>query len=213
MRGRNGIRSVRWIVISLLVILIFTVSVPSEANAEIKNRWWVHTSVGRKGWRSISDGGMDYDGKSYKFGYNVLKDKGRWRHNSKGWWYEWSDGTFPTHTIIKIDGEYYYFKDDGYMAQNGYWYGVYYSRSGAMQFGKGCVNAYLYWDDQGRRWFGSYIPDENGKDQLVWWKRNGWVQNHGSWYYFVNGYAVLGRPLSIKGKCYWFNKYGVCINP
>ena len=203
------------VMLTVIAILFVVATVPDTARAEIKNRWWVHATVGREGERSISDGGMEYDGKHYKWGYRIPKkeDKGRWRHNSKGWWFEWPDGTYPTHAILLIDGEYYYFNDRGYMAQDGYYWGVYYSRTGAMQFGKGCVNAGFYTDKNGRKWFGSYVPNEKGEYQLVWWKKNGWLQNHGNWYYFVNGYAVTGHPRLINGKRYYFNESGKCINP
>ncbi len=205
-------RSSRVVVFMLLVMIIVSI-MPATVNAAIKNRWWIHTKEGRKQERSISDGDWEYDGKSYKFGYEIPVDKGKWKRNAKGWWYEWPDKTYPTHNVLKIDGVYYYFKKDGYMAQNEYCYGVFFSRSGAMQFGKGCVNAGLHWDDEGRRWFGSYVPDKNGEYQLVWWKRNGWIKSNGKWYYFVNGYAILNHPRFIDGKRYYFNKYGECINP
>ena len=54
--------------------------------------------------------------------------KGGWRSNDKGWWYEDSAGWYPRNTWQKIDGQWYFFKANGYMAAkewyNGYWFGA-----------------------------------------------------------------------------------------
>ena len=208
-RGKKDI-----VVALLIVFLLLGVTVTDGVTwAKNENHWESHTVVVRTTERSISNGGMKYDGKSYTFGYRVPRDNGKWKRNATGWWYAWPDGTYPTHAVLLINGKYYYFNDDGYMAQNGYYYGVYYGKDGSMQFGTGCVNADFHTDKQGRIWFGSYVPDKNGNPQLVWWKRNGWLQIHGEWYFFVNGYAVTRQSRMINGKRYEFSVYGRCINP
>lgn len=59
--------------------------------------------------------------------------KGTWIKNCNGWWYKWSNGSFPVSRFLKIGENTYYFKDNGYMATgwqkiNNKWY--YMSRNG-----------------------------------------------------------------------------------
>ena len=39
---------------------------------------------------------------------------GVWKHNKKGWWYEYSDGSYAKSQWLKIDGSKYYFNAAGY---------------------------------------------------------------------------------------------------
>ena len=39
-----------------------------------------------------------------------------WIHDSKGWWYRYTNGSYPKKQWKKISGAWYYFKADGYMA-------------------------------------------------------------------------------------------------
>ena len=41
-----------------------------------------------------------------------------WKHNDKGYWYEYADGTYPTSKWLKLDNEWYYFDDRGYAYRN-----------------------------------------------------------------------------------------------
>ena len=53
---------------------------------------------------------MDYCYKDY-----ISKEKtGSWKKNDKGWWYEWSDGTYPTNDWLKVDNRWYWFDSRGY---------------------------------------------------------------------------------------------------
>ena len=57
---------------------------------------------------------------------------GQWKQDHKGWWYQYNKGWYPESKWQKIDGTWYYFHADGYMAYNT-WIGDYYvSNSGAM---------------------------------------------------------------------------------
>ena len=40
---------------------------------------------------------------------------GTWNHDSKGWWYQMSDGSYPADTWQEIDEKWYLFDDNGYM--------------------------------------------------------------------------------------------------
>ena len=40
--------------------------------------------------------------------------KPKWVKNSKGWWYDLGDGTYPTNKWMKINNEWYWFDEKGY---------------------------------------------------------------------------------------------------
>lgn len=48
---------------------------------------------------------------------NAMK-KDEWKHNDKGYWYEYADGTYPKSKWLKLDNEWYYFDDRGYAYRN-----------------------------------------------------------------------------------------------
>ena len=54
-----------------------------------------------------------YVGKDGKWipDYGVQK----WNQDANGWWYSNGDGTYPKSEVKKIDGQDYYFNDQGYM--------------------------------------------------------------------------------------------------
>ena len=77
---------------------------------------------------------------------------GSWERDTKGWWYDNQDGTYPSSSWSYIDREWYYFNEEGYIVtgwQNilGEWY--YFYSDGSM--------AYNTWID------GSYYVDQDGK--------------------------------------------------
>ena len=103
--------------------------------------WWFEKEDGTYpvwDWLYIDDnwyffdrnGYMDSNG--YRFGCWLRPDgswdydysNGKWKSDSSGWWYE-DNGWYPTDQWLKIDGYWYYFKADGYMACNE-WVGNYY---------------------------------------------------------------------------------------
>lgn len=43
---------------------------------------------------------------------------GSWKGDGSGWWFEDSSGWYPADKDVAIDGQFYYFKSNGYMAQN-----------------------------------------------------------------------------------------------
>ena len=44
-----------------------------------------------------------------------------WKKDAKGWWYEKSDGTYPSGGLYTIGGKKYAFNESGYMVEND-WY-------------------------------------------------------------------------------------------
>ncbi|MBQ7534005.1 MAG: hypothetical protein IJT43_00115 [Stomatobaculum sp.] len=49
-----------------------------------------------------------------------------WQWDANGWWYQRDDGSWPASAWEKIDGEWYYFYDNGYMAHDTMIDGCYY---------------------------------------------------------------------------------------
>ena len=60
-----------------------------------------------------------------KDGSQTYPYKGDWMQDDKGWWFEDEADWYPKEKWQKIDGKWYYFKEDGYMAADewiGEWY-------------------------------------------------------------------------------------------
>ena len=134
--------------------------------------------------------GVWYDGK----GQQDAGRTGKWKKNSKGWWFEDGSGWYAKNSWQKIDGKWYYFGKDGYMEKNAYRYGYRLTSSGA-------------WD--GQKKVPGWKKDKNG----WWWyslgkgtyPKNSWLKIDGKWYYFqAGGYMI--QDSFIDG--YWLNSSG-----
>lgn len=104
-----------------------------------------------------------YDWDCWIEGYYISKDgvqsyepTGSWFSDNKGWWFADTAGWYPTDEEVEIDGLFYYFKADGYMAQ-----------SELIQ---------TKWDKENDTW--SYY-DENG--QFVW-EKSGYYDEEKKWH-------------------------------
>ena len=157
--------------------------------------WWYDNGDGtypRNEWKQI--GGVWYYFKSDGYmaanewvggywlnanGAWTYQAKGSWRSNDKGWWYEDSTGWYPRNTWQKIDGQWYFFKANGYMAAsewyNGYWFGAFgawtYQPLGSWQ-----QNAVGWWFGDTSGW---YAKNETLKINDVLYSFNAagyWVQ-------------------------------------
>ena len=72
-------------------------------------------------WYENADG--TYAKNEYRNGYWYNKDgywdgtekKAQWHQNENGWWYQYGDGKYAKNRWLKIDGEWYYFDENGYM--------------------------------------------------------------------------------------------------
>ena len=94
---------------------------------------------------------------------------GKWKHDSKGYYYAFSDGTYAKSQWVLIQNKYYHFDSKGYMETGwkklgGKWY--YLKPSGAMATG---------WTRVGGNW---YYFNPKGVMQT------GWKQISGKWYFF-----------------------------
>ena len=114
-------------------------------------------------------------------GKTSYKYKGEWKRNSIGWWYEDASGWYPSNMWQKIDGKWYYFHKDGYMAESEY-------AGGWSQYSEGhwWVGADGAWDGSepgvwrlvGTKWW--------FKDSTGWYAKGKWYKIGGTWYEFDN---------------------------
>ncbi len=138
---------------------------------------------------------------------------GTWKGSkSKGWWYEYSDGSYSI-GWDEIDGAWYYFDAKGWM-QTGWkqigktWY--YFKSSGAMVTDWQKINnVWYYFDADGAMQTGWEEIDS------VWYYFNasgamqtGWQKISGTWYYFNSSGAMLTDWQKISGTWYYFNTSG-----
>lgn len=86
----------------------------------------------------------------------------KWKHDSKGWWYEYDDGSYPKNEWKIINNKWYHFDKYGYMEESK-WIGDYYvGNDGAML--SNCVTPDGYtvdstgkWDGKPKKATGSYF--------------------------------------------------------
>ena len=162
---------------------------------------------------------------------------GKWKKDKKGWWYEYSDGSYAKNEFIKYKGDSYYFNAYGYMVKgwrkikskepwgeyNTFWY--YFKSDGSMakdEYIKGYYfdsNGICY-DDRKFKWKKEY--DLNGNYHWIYVDGDnesdcvGWVKIDNVYYYFGNTYAMGNHPPlltdmyvgSDKDGYYYVNKNG-----
>ena len=137
-------------IVLITLMVVSNISLQSEAASGTwkisSGRWWYEYTNGSYAYSEYIDGYW-LDGSGwYDSAWN-----GSWKSDSSGWWFQ-SGSWYPTAQWLKIDGEWYYFKSNGYMASNE-WIGNYYLKSsGAMAKNE---------------WVGEYYVGNNGA----------WVQN------------------------------------
>ena len=96
--------------------------------------WWFRYSNNEYAKNEYIDGyWMDRDG-LYNSAWN-----GSWASDANGWWFQ-SGSWYPSNQWLKIDGEWYYFKADGYMAVNELVDGYYVDASGKMTSSSGSTS-------------------------------------------------------------------------
>lgn len=117
-----------------------------------------------------------------------------WKNNSTGWWVEDTAGWYPQSQWQKIDGIWYYFKPDGYMASAEYYDGYWFNSDGSWD-----EQYFLTWKSNSTGW---WVEDKSG-----WWPSSQWLKIDGSWYYFdASGYMVTSQY--VDG--YWLGADGAC---
>ena len=136
--------------------------------------------------------------------------KGEWILNSTGWWYKYSDGSFPFNTWKNIDGSMFHFDSNGYM-QTGWIY---------------LDNFWFYLDENGRliknSWIGNYYlasdgsmltntttPDGYRVNESGMWIHSEWVLNStGWWYKYSDGSFPFNTWKNIDGSMFHFDSNG-----
>ena len=86
---------------------------------------------------------------------------GKWLHGG-GWWYQYTDGTYPKDTFAEINGKTYYFDKSGYTVtgwQTINYYSYYFDSNGAMVTGWLCYNGSWYYFKQGKMQRNCIDPD------------------------------------------------------
>lgn len=155
---------------------------------------------------------------------------GKWMKSSKGWWYKYSNGSYPKSRWLKLDA-WYYFNSEGYAVTGwhkigGFWY--YFSKDCRMQTGWKKVSGKWYylnpskdgnwptgsartgWLRYKNNW---YYLNKNGKGTECA-MRTGWFEENGKKYYLQpakDGIMACAETIYIDGKRYTFDKNGALV--
>ncbi|MBP3806861.1 MAG: hypothetical protein ILA13_00435 [Eubacterium sp.] len=118
------------IIAAAIIISACNYSITSEAASgtwkQSGGGWWYEYADGSYAKNEYIDGYWLNSAGWYDSSWN-----GTWKSNGTGWWFQ-SGSWYPVSQWLKIDGSWYYFKANGYMAA-GEWIGNYYlSASGTM---------------------------------------------------------------------------------
>ena len=111
----------------------------------------------------VANGGGVFK-KSYSLYYSKIAGYGRpkydayceekWVQNADGkWWYQYSDGSYPTTQWLMIKDKWYYFKSDGYMASDEYIKSENYDENELLYY----VALDGAWNNKTYKWFEDYI--------------------------------------------------------
>ena len=128
--------------------------------------------------------------------------KPKWKRNDTGWWWEESDGSYPTNSWKQINNEWFYFDDHGYCLINRWfndgkdWF--YLDQRGAMVTGWMYIGNYWYyfksdgrmakgWVKYRETW---YYLDENDGDM----KSDQFVKYGNGWYYLKPDGTMADKP-------------------
>lgn len=115
-------------------------------------------------------------------------DKGIWKCNEIGWWYEYKDGTYEKWMFRNLDGCTYFFHKDGYMAHDEYIFGNWMSSDGSLDENYSCG----IWSSN---LLGYFYRDGN------WRPKNQWLKIDGYWYFF--------KPTGYMAHDEWIDDYYV----
>ena len=113
-----------------------------------------------------------------------------WHSNSKGWWYQNSDGSYPTNKWQKINEKWYFFNEDGYCLTNkwikrgGVWYWL--DNDGTMAIG---------WKKINNEWY--YFKQDG---EMV----TGWVKYKDDWFYLNANNGFMESNQFVKGQNGWY---------
>ena len=153
-----------------------------------------------------------------------------WVSSGGRWWYRNADGSYPKSTWKLINGSWYYFESDGWMATGwkklgGEWY--YLTSSGAMATGWVKLNGKYYfmngsgvmqhdtWVDNGAYYvnsdgvWGEGKTSQNRAESSQTVSTAGWVSSGGRWWYReADGSYPRNNWKVINGSWYYFDGSG-----
>lgn len=113
-----------------------------------------------------------------------------WRKGTSGWWYQNSDGSYPTNKWQKINEKWYFFNENGYCLTNKWikrgtaWYWL--DNDGTMATG---------WKKINNEWY--YFKQDG---EMV----TGWVKYYDKWYYLNTNNGFMESNAFVKGKDGWY---------
>lgn len=125
-----------------------------------------------------------------------------WKRNETGWWWEESDGSYPTNSWGKINNEWFYFNERGYCLINRWfndgkdWF--YLDKRGAMVTGWMYIGNYWYyfkadgrmakgWVKYRETWY--YLDEKDGD-----MKSNQFIKYGNGWYYLKTDGTMAEKP-------------------
>ena len=128
--------------------------------------------------------------------------KPKWKRNDTGWWWEESDGSYPTNSWKQINNEWFYFDERGYCLINRWfndgtdWF--YLDKRGAMVTGWMYIGNYWYyfksdgrmakgWVKYRETWY--YLDEKDGD-----MKSNQFIKSGKGWYYLKSDGTMADKP-------------------
>lgn len=147
-----------------------------------------------------------------------LSKTGSWVKDSKGWWYKFSDGSYPKDKWVELDS-WYYFDSNGYAICDK-WYQI---KGNWYLFDSNC-HMLTGWQKKNGKWY--YLESDGSmatgwiEDNKHWYylKKDGdaaskqWVLVDGKWYYFYEDCSMASATcLNLGGKVYLVSKSGAMM--
>lgn len=122
-----------------------------------------------------------------------------WKHNDRGWWYRYADGSYPANCWAWIGSAWYHFDAEGYMQTGWFWDNGYYwlgdENDGSMH-----ANGWTWCN------WAWYWLEENG---LM--RGEGWFFHNNTWYWINAGGDMAIGWVWIGEAWYYFNEYGTML--
>ena len=120
------------------------------------------------------------------------EDESGWKHDDTGWWWSRKDGSYPTSKFEAINGNWFYFDDNGYMYADQW---LHHTDGNWYWFNKDGYMANSGWKKINSKW---YYFNADGAMQT------GWVKYYEKWYYLdsQNGDMVSNTFVPYNGGYY-----------
>lgn len=115
----------------------------------------------------------------------LMNTQDKWVKDTKGWWYRYTDGSFPKEQWLKLAGEWYYFDSYGYAIQNAWrWIkGVCYHFNDSCKMSRGFIKDGVDW----------YYLNKTAGAKPEGAMLTGWINEGGTWYFMRK--QNDGKPL------------------